>query len=109
MTTIIKTPQFAPQRGARWGYAWDAAIETLTATLTTVSLDADGLPQVAQQSDLFDFSALTADDIFAGVTTALPYSPIVNAERDATGELTLTVVNWYDDGQAPPDEIVEVV
>lgn len=102
-----------PQAGlpdATLGYAWSGRV--MTATLYHVERDDDGAvrSQVAVASEDFDFSSLAAGEMAQVEPQVLPVTPVVSAVCDESGDLHVSVVNWYDPQyEATPQQMTEVL
>ncbi len=104
-----KIPQ-AGLDGASLGYAWSGRV--LTATLYHVEHGDDGAiaSQTAVASEDFDFSGLAAGEMAQVEPQVLPVTPVVSAVCDESGDLHVSVVNWYDPQyEATPQQMTEVL
>ena len=110
MIKFKKVPQAGLPR-LRLEYLWLPG-RILAAHLFEVERDDTGA--VTQETEIaseeFSLSELAPEELAEIEVTVLPANPIVIAETDESGDLHVTVVDWYDpEYEQPPTAVEEVI
>jgi len=90
-------------------YSWSGRVLTVTMSRKVVDPQTGVESVEIVASEDFDFSLLGSNAEADITLTVLPVNPIVHAETDASGNLIVLAVNWYDpSGQAlaPTEEVM---